>query len=417
MNVLLLGNGYDLNYKLPTSYRSFLLTIDFLVKHGLKDINSVGDVFGKPELNEQDNCIKESYEEYKSVYDKIVLDKDNVQKIIDISQNNLWFKYFIKSFNKNVGWIDFEREIAFVISCFESFFSEVNLKRKPSQACKTGEIEYIILESFDFFISKQMYSGLYDSGQTRRIDNKYTREYPLNSNCHMVDKEKIVRKLNEELNDFSYVLKKYLNYFVESTAKELIKQLKITQIPPLNDNDIVITFNYTNTYELFDSNTKIFHIHGNVNDKIVLGINPDKNDDIENVNTLFIPFKKYYQRAFYNTDVPYLRWMRDYINQQGGDKIIHLLVMGHSLDKTDEEVIQKLFTLSSQITILYYNETAKSQYIYNLVQIFGKNQFDWIRDEKRLEFLPLNMDFTEFSLNRNRSSIRASEAQLFRLTF
>ena len=72
MNVLLLGNGYDLNYKLPTSYRSFLLTIDFLVKHGLKDINSVGDVFGNPELNEYDNFIKESYKEYKSVYDKIV---------------------------------------------------------------------------------------------------------------------------------------------------------------------------------------------------------------------------------------------------------------------------------------------------------------------------------------------------------
>lgn len=417
MNVLLLGNGYDLNYKLPTSYRSFLLTMDFLVKHGLKDINSVGDVFGNPELNEHDNFIKESYKEYKSIYDKIVLDKDDVQKIIDMSQKNLWFKYFVKSFNKNVGWIDFEREIAFVLSCFESFFSEVNLKRNLSSACKTNEIIYIILKSFDFFVSKQGYSGLYASGQTRQIDNKYIREYPLNSNCHMVDKEKIVCELNKELNDFSHVLKKYLNYFVESTVKELIKQSKITQIAPLNDNDIVITFNYTNTYELFDPDTRIFHIHGNVNDKIVLGINPDKNDDIENVNTLFIPFKKYYQRAFYNTDVPYLRWMRDYIDQEGGDKIIHLLVMGHSLDKTDEEVIRKLFDLSSEITILYHDKTAKSQYIYNLVQIFGKNQFDQIRDEKRLEFLPLNMDFTEFSLNRSRSSIIASEAEMFRLTF
>lgn len=412
MNVLLLGNGYDLNYKLPTSYRSFLLTIDFLVRHGLKDINSVGDVFGNFELNKQDNCIKESYKEYKSIYDKIVLDKDIVQKIIDISQNNLWFKYFVKSFNKNVGWIDFEREIAFVISCFESFFSEVNLKKKPSEACETGEIEYIIFESFDFFLSKQAYSGIYASGQIRRIEKKYTKEYPLNSNCHMVDKAKIVSELNKELNDFSYVLRMYLNYFIESTVKELIKQSKITQIPPLNDNDIVVTFNYTNTYELFDSDTKIFHIHGNVNDEIVLGINPDKNDDIENINTLFIPFKKYYQRAFYNTDVPYLRWMRDYIDQEGEDKIIHLLVMGHSLDKTDEEVIRKLFDLSSEITILYHDKTAKSQYIYNLVQIFGKNQFDQIRDEKRLEFLPLNMDFTEFSLNRSRSSTKAYETQL-----
>ena len=415
MNVLLLGNGYDLNYKLPTSYRSFLLTIDFLVKHGLKDINSVGDVFGNPELNEYDNFIKESYKEYKSVYDKIVLDKDNVQKIIDISQNNLWFKYFIKSFNQNVGWIDFEREIAFVISCFESFFSEVRLDTNLFTACNTNTIRYIILGMFGFFISGP--AGIYSPNKVRKISQEYTIEYPLKSKCYIINKEKIVYKLSKDLNDFSYILKIYLKYFIENTAKELINQSKITQIPPFNDNDIVITFNYTNTYELFDPDTRIFHIHGNVNDKIVLGINPDKNDDIENVNTLFIPFKKYYQRAFYDTDVSYLHWMRDYINQEGGDKIIHLLVMGHSLDKTDEEVIRKLFDLSSEITILYHDKTAKSQYIYNLVQIFGKNQFDRIRDEKRLEFLPLNMDFTEFSLNRSRSSIIASEAEMFRLTF
>ena len=58
MNILLLGNGYDLNYKLPTSYRNFLLTIDFLTKHNLENIHTVGDVFGNPDLNTQDKFIK-----------------------------------------------------------------------------------------------------------------------------------------------------------------------------------------------------------------------------------------------------------------------------------------------------------------------------------------------------------------------
>ena len=72
--------------------------------------------------------------------------------------------------------------------------------------------------------------------------------------------------------------------------------------PTYPEMNKVFSFNYTNTIEtLYASEEKVYHIHGNINDNIVLGVNPDKHDEIENIDTLFIQFKKYFQRVFYKT--------------------------------------------------------------------------------------------------------------------
>ena len=414
MNILLLGNGYDLNYKLPTSYRNFLLTIDFLTKHNLENIHTVGDVFGNPDLNTQDKFIKESYDAYKEIYDSIALDTKTIQDIAKQAKTNIWFSYFMKSFNREAGWIDFEREIAFVVDCFQSFFSKADVKFIPGRACDKNGTKYIIMKMFNFFISEEKHSENAWLTNVKKVSPDYTIEYPLASGDYIINKEKIIENLNSALNEFVNILKIYLQCFIDKTAEKLVEQSTIIQLQALRNTDVVITFNYTNIYEFFDPNTRIFHIHGNVNDKIVLGINPDKNDEKENIDTSFIAFKKYYQRTFWGTDTSYLRWLRDLLDGGGGDGDVHLLVMGHSLDITDEDIIGDLFGLASEITVLYHNEYAKSQYIRNLVKIFGKNKFDQIRDEQRLSFLPLNMDFTEFIKRRARYSTTRYESEMLK---
>ena len=138
-------------------------------------------------------------------------------------------------------------------------------------------------------------------------------------------------------------------------------------------------------------------------DRIVLGVNSDKDDDIEEIETSFVQFKKYYQRTLYDTDTEYFNWLRRYENKPKEN--VHLLIMGHSLDITDEDYICDLIELSSEVTILYHNEEAKANLIKNLINIFGKEEFVRIRNKKRLEFLPLNMDFTEFSKKREKNAI------------
>ena len=107
-----------------------------------------------------------------------------------------------------------------------------------------------------------------------------------------------------------------------------------------------------------------------------------------------------------------MRWLRDLLDEGGGDSDVHLLVMGHSLDVTDEDIIRDLFDLASEITVIYHSESSKSSLIRNLINIFGKEKFDQIRDEQRLEFLPLSMDFSEFSKKQAGYSTIRYEAQL-----
>ena len=136
------------------------------------------------------------------------------------------------------------------------------------------------------------------------------------------------------------------------------------------DSDFVLTFNYTNTYEkLYNANTNIIHIHGDLNNEIVLGINSDEND-IEGVNdSRFIKYKKYYQRitkhTFLNLGKLIYRIKTTHVEENG------LFVIGHSLDISDGDIITVLFELFDIIVIYYLDDDALDKYVRNLKLIFS----------------------------------------------
>ena len=265
-----------------------------------------------------------------------------------------------------------------------------------------ADMNFIFTKIFDFFISEEIFL-LGTPQYKRRILDEYLRDYPSGSHNYVIDKEKIIKVLMEKLNDFAEMLRLYLLCFVDKTTEKLVAENKIYQNQVFEYSDVIVTFNYTKTYEMLNPNSEIFHIHGKTIDKIVLGVNSDKSDDIEKMETSFVQFKKYYQRALYDTDKEYFSWLKEYTNEHNEN--IHLLIMGHSLDITDEDYIRDLIRLSSEVTILYHNEEAKANLIKNLINIFGKKEFVQIRKEQCLEFLPLNMDFSEFSKKRQYNAI------------
>lgn len=57
MKVLLLGNGFDLNHKFPTSYINFLNTITFLREADRDKLSTIGHVFGNEKLQKKDSFI------------------------------------------------------------------------------------------------------------------------------------------------------------------------------------------------------------------------------------------------------------------------------------------------------------------------------------------------------------------------
>jgi hypothetical protein len=51
-----------------------------------------------------------------------------------------------------------------------------------------------------------------------------------------------------------------------------------------------------------------------------------------------------------------------------------------------------LFHNAKEIFILYHDVTAKKSYIANLVRMFGKDEFDTLKKDKKLTFISLDQD-------------------------
>lgn len=406
MKILLLGNGFDLAYKLPTKYIDFLSTIRFL-KDTYCDCLTVGDVFSAKDFYKiKGTTITYSYKKYKEIYDKETIDKDILIQMQAIVKNNMWANYFLKSFESNVGWIDFEKEISKVLNAFHILFEHNN---KPNINClkipkNRKDILYIV-SCFEYFWKKKYKNKLFCKlhqtrllkkigirGYSITLNDNYRVEEPFGSENYIIDKEKILKELFEALQEFSKLLKLYLKYFVE---KPFIKNKSTFElINGMKDADFVVTLNYTLTFEnIFASIEKahkepdVFHIHGSTSgSNIVLGVNTDKDDELKTIDTSFIFFKKYYQRVVYRTDLDYVKKIQLLKNYNERQETI-LYVYGHSLDTTDRDIIVELFDLSKEIRIYYHNADALGSYINNLVTIFGKQEFDKLREEKNLHFV------------------------------
>lgn len=383
MDILFLGNGFDLHHKLPTSYFDFLSVVQFLNQHYDDTMVNVAQVFGDERLQHKNKSVETSYEYYEGFYKEVNIDKIVIEELIKKSKSNMWFKYLSKSLEKNLTWIDFEKEIYKVILAFDEFFV-LNNTSINSENERTASI----VSNFDFFIkegNKDYFNWFWSAEELR---DEYVQEFPVGSELLEIDEEKIIKDLYEALRELADMLKMYLKIFIDG----LLKQIKNFNFAFKNSDyqraNYVCTFNYTNTYELlYEPVSSIAHIHGTIEKNIVLGVNPDKFDDLENIDTSFVYFKKYFQRVFYRTDIEYLKLIEEMKLTPANKDVKTVYVVGHSLDKTDEDVIKQVFALANKIKVFYHEEYAMGKLINNLVSIYGKAGLDELREKKGLEFL------------------------------
>jgi len=413
MNILLLGNGFDLYYKFPTKYHNFLNTVKFLLDNYNLEMKSIGDVFGDKALQDTDCFISESYQKYKNAYDNTVLDCDKITELLTLMQNNLWFEYLLKSFNKDVGWIDFEKEILLVIKCFQEFFDVASVKFDEN-LMETSVVTKYIINTFDFFVGEKDESRVFFTGRAfvspREVKEEYRLEYPLNSGNFVINKDKIIEELAEALNDLAKALQLYLACFVESIFDKLKDNHCIDRCEALLGITHTVTLNYTNTYETFYKSGEVFHVHGLTDGKIVLGVNPNEDDESKHVDTSFLLFKKYFQRVMYETDIEYLKWIATFYDIS---EPYTITVMGHSLDITDEDIVNELFSFAGEIIILYHNDAAKASYISNLVKLYGKSNFEMLRSDQKLTFVSLDSDLTWIPEKREQEENRKAFIETF----
>ena len=391
MDILLLGNGFDLYHKLPTKYINFLNTVKFLQENfNETDMQTIGKVFNDERLYGIDSGIKECYEKYYTTYSNFPLNIEATKKLIELADKNVWFKYLSQLINKDITWIDFEKEIEKVVRAFEHYFENEYIEKLNFSDLFAHEVNIMHIFNFFYYLVEEDFVG--DTKMHRwELNEQFMVQNPLNKKSYL-SKEKVISFLYNQLIELAEMLKLYLRNFVDVVVEKLKSINMIDEYIDLSQVRDVVTLNYTHTFESIycrEIKRNIYHIHGDVDFNIVLGINSNENDNLETVNTDFLRFKKYYQRVFYKTDIEYLMALK-YNDIFDSRNTNNLVVFGHSLDSTDKDIIMDLFMYSKKITIYCYNEKAMSDNIINLVNIYGREGFDILRSEKEMTFIVLD---------------------------
>lgn len=385
MNILVIGNGFDLAHGLPTKYMDFLEFVK-VTKQAL----SIGKLAGIDWGNTDTEVKKILISNKGKVQENLFLGK---QMWEDLLNNNIWIEYFFQcNMYQKENWIDFESEISKII---QSIDEDMN-----SPISKHFTLEDKIQRITNEFLGK-IYIDLF----TRKT-------YKELRNVLLYDLNRLIRSLEIYLCD-------YVEKIDIQKKSPDIKKLEI---------DHVLSFNYTDTYEKIYGNGKEIeydYIHGKADvfhtletNNMVLGIDEYLPEDRRNKDVGFIAFKKYYQRIYKQTGCKYKEWTdriynnyMNYINYINTQKKLseqsingvyttqnfklsdtkpneqtfvsnpskyekhNLYIFGHSLDITDKDILRDLILNDNVYTTIYYlNREELGKKIANLVKVIGQDE-------------------------------------------
>lgn len=383
--ILLIGNGFDLAHGLPTSYSYFLDFCDKVSRIFTYLMYVDQKVYEKSALNiwDVDDSIKakllEWYKKRNENPDKLAVE------IYNNIKENIWTHYFLNirySLGKN--WIDFESEISNVIQAFECIRDNIERRERIQQSESSKVIKLEVVKDF-VNISKEI-----EVLKELDLEDMYT-------NLKLFDA--YIKKMTVDLDRLIRALEIYISEFINK-IEVLQKNDDIKDINP----DCVLSFNYSNTYErIYGQSNKIEYdyIHGkaditnNVNTcNLVLGIDEYLEEHDRDNKLEFLPFKKFYQRIYKLTDSSYMEWVDEI--RQNLECPYELYIFGHSLDKTDKDVLELLICNDNIQTKIYYHRKSNDdkkelgKLIRNLVRVIGAKEL--IRrtggSHKTIEFIP-----------------------------
>lgn len=353
MNILVIGNGFDLAHRLPTTYKDFLEFASVF-----REYDSVKGKF----LLKFSDSYREGIEEILKEFGKN-LDNERKEELVkelrDLVRYNKLLNYFWK-INRYGNWIDFEMEMSRIIQSLDKVRKDRNNKIKND--IKPNNIRTAL--SYD-----------------EKVLNKaslYVRTENL---------ERIKQNFINDLNGLTRCLEIYLcNYVGE-------KEIKL-RLPDIEEKsfDCVLSFNYTDTFEKIydseDSKIKYDYIHGKVNVNsdiekcnLILGIDEYLEDSEEQQkDNEYIQFKKFYQRIYKKTGCKYTDWIEEaglFISENNISSPEHnnVYILGHSMDVTDGDILSELIKMkNTKTTVFYHNKEALGRLICNLVKIIGEKE-------------------------------------------
>ena len=359
MNILVIGNGFDLAHNLPTKYGDFLHFIDALQTYD----STIHPVSTATEEENQFRCYFEALESNKP---------ELFNELKRLAKDNAWIEYFMsilerKEKDEKNGWIDFESEISLIIQALDGCRNTLNLQY--SEGKDRGKITAWQYKRLQPLLLK-------GDGEKGYLNTEFAPIFVPGRKKYLLD----------ALNDLIRCLEIYLGDYVQN-----LPVYPITDIEALNI-DLVLSFNYTNTVERLYSkiggkDIDYDYIHGkaDVNNnvescKIVLGIDEYLPPETQDSDNAFIEFKKFYQRIYKATGSHYIDWLE--MRRETARRMpkvpaseLNIFIYGHSLDVTDKDILRSLILEPGAITtIYYYNKKDLGNKISNLVKVIGESE-------------------------------------------
>lgn len=388
MNILVIGNGFDLAHGLPTKYGDFLEFVK-VIRQVVK-VKS-GDDVSNLDWGNINPIVKELVENNMGNVRNSLRSQEHMWN--DLLSENIWINYFLQcNMYQKENWIDFECEISNVIQTIDKDMHGLSIVYKL-------EDEFVRLSNG--FLNRIYYES--------QMTFKDVRDRLLN------DLNKLIRALEI-----------YLCEYVE----EIEVKRRSLDIESLEEIGYILSFNYTDTYRnIYGANKDIEYdyFHGKANsdnplqmNNMVLGIDEYLSDNIKNDRTEFIAFKKFYQRIYKECNELALNWCADIkkefeysvyskkfmIEDQIGFELVsresdnqynweqfeklafeydkeyeekhpkhNLYIFGHSLDVTDKDILRKLILNDNvKTTIFYPDKRELGKKIANLVKVIGQDE-------------------------------------------
>lgn len=283
MNILVLGNGFDLAHGLPTAYKDFL---DFTNTYQ-------GNIYIESKNTE---AFKAYFERTKQINPRIY------EELGDLIEENVWLKHFNavyveRSKNGKTGWIDFESEVSGAVQALDG--AMITIKEYLRGGKDRGPMKPYQFETLKYLIGAESY----------RFNSIY-----FNLESLFEHRERFLKDLNR--------LTRCLEIYLSDYVNNLPVSKRLPDIDGLNI-DKVLSFNYTDTYARIYgkdmSDIEYDYIHGkaeithDINScDLVLGIDEYLVGDERNCNTEFIHFKKFFQRIYKKTGCKYVDWLKEH---------------------------------------------------------------------------------------------------------
>lgn len=352
MNILVLGNGFDLAHGLKTKYKDFLDYTDELVVAIPGRYNYINNLGSDPKNN-----IKDYFGDLMKKYGTNPEIRNRIDEQCKLIENNKWICHF-KNVSIREGWVDFEREISRVIKIVDEARIKIDESNRGGSNTPVSVEPYqqktlnIFAETLESFSPK--------------------------------DIEQIKEIMLTDLNRLTRCLELYFDGYIDHL--EIVQKIDCINALQI---DRVISFNYTRTYEKIYGNAKIQYdyIHGRAgigsdleSCNLVLGIDEYLDEQRRNADNAFVEFKKFYQRIFKKTGCEYRKWLGNFnhanaMTPKASPAKMNIYFYGHSLDVTDKDIIAKLIRQkNATTTIFYHSRSALSSQICNLVKVIGEEE-------------------------------------------